>query len=243
MLENFVVPGQKIELQELSRMIMNPGQEAVESKKYDSKIYDVVSDDRIEVLMPMEQTKLILLPVDGEYELFFYTENGLYECVAKIIDRYKSNNVYLLVMELNTNLRKYQRREFYRYSCALDMDTRNLAEEEIRAVEKKKEYLVPGLPLKHSIITDISGGGLRFISDFKYDKNSFIYCRYKLFIHGGEKNYEIIGKILDVREPENRQGEYEHRVQYQNLDNGSREEIIQFIFEEERKNRRKEKGF
>lgn len=240
MLDKYIVPGQKIELQAVTRTKL--GGEEKPNRTYTTKVYDIVSEDRLEVMMPMEQSKLILLPIDAEYEMFFYTENGLYECVARILDRYKSNNVYLLVMELTTNLRKYQRREYYRFSCALEMDTRNLAEQEIDAVEKKKVYLVPGLPLKHSIVVDISGGGLRFISNYKYDKDSLIYCRYQLLVRGGEKTYEIIGKILDVRPLERRPGEYEHRVQYQNLDNDTREEIIQFIFEEERKNLRREKG-
>ncbi len=243
MLENFILPGQRVELRAVKRIKSSEQGQTEESKTYTTKVYDIVSEDRMELFMPMEQTKLILLPVEAEYELFFYTENGLYECVARIIDRYKSNNVYLVAVELETNLRKYQRREYYRYSCALEMDTRDLVEQEIKAVEKHKDYFVPGLPLKHSVIVDISGGGLRFISSYKYEKDSLIYCRYQLFVHGGEKTYEIVCKLLDVKEIEHRPGEYEHRVVYQNLSNQEREEIIQFIFEEERKSRKREKGF
>lgn len=95
------------------------------------------------------------------------------------MDRYKSNNVYVLVMELTSNLRKYQRREYYRFSCALDMCARNLEEEEIEALEKNSPYeLQPGLPLKHSIIVDISGGGLRFMSTQRYEPGSLILCSY-----------------------------------------------------------------
>lgn len=242
MIEKYIVPGQKLDLRAVKRAMRSD--DGKQERTYTTKIFDVVSDDRIEILMPIEQTKLILLPVDGEYELFFYTDSGLYECIGRIIDRYKSNNVYILLVELETNLRKYQRREYYRYSCALDMDARNLFEEEVEKAERDKEYkLVPGLPLKRSIIVDISGGGLRFVSDYKYEKDSYIYCKYHLFVKGSPKDYEIVGKILDVKELESRPGEYEHRVQYMNLDVDAREEIIQFIFEEERKNRRKNNGF
>ena len=240
MIEKYVVPGQKLDMKAVRRSMANVnGTE----RTYASKVYDIISEDRMEVLMPIEQTKLILLPVDAEYELFFYTDNGLYECVGRIVDRYKSNNVYILLIELETNLRKYQRREYYRYSCALDMDARTLFEEEIEAAEKHKNYLVPGLPLKRSVIVDISGGGLRFVSDYKYEKDSLIFCRYHLERKTESKDYEIVCKILDVKEVESRPGEFEHRVQYMNLDNEDREEIIQFIFEEERRNRRREKGF
>lgn len=228
----------KLELQIVSRE--NGVGDNVEKKIYESKVYDVISDDRLEITMPMEKTKLILLPVDSEYDVYFYAESGLLQCFCRIIDRYKSNNVYILVLELNSNLRKYQRREFYRFSCALEMDTRPLQEEEIAAVDRNKNFLVPGLPLKRSIIVDISGGGLRFVSNQKYEVGSMIYCSYTLYIGKEKKEYHIVGRVLRNRELENRPGDYEHRVQYVNLDTIEREEIIKFIFDEERKNRKRE---
>ena len=51
-----------------------------------------------------------------------------------------------------------------------------------------------------------------------------------------------MGKILSVKELENKKGTYEHRVQYVNLDVVDREEIIKYIFEEERKSRWREKS-
>ena len=239
MLKDYIQLGQRVELQLVSRVKLQD--EEKKNKVYTSKVYDILSDERMEILMPFEQSKLVLLPVDAEYEMFFYAEHSLYECVARIIDRYKSNNMYILVMELTTNLRKYQRREYYRFSCALDMNTRVLAEEEIEAAEKHEKYLVPGLPLKRSIIVDISGGGLRFVSDFEYEKDSLVYCNYKLWQKDGNKSYEILGKVLDVKPLEKKRGSFEHRVQYVNIDKTTREEIIHYIFEEERKNRNKKK--
>ncbi len=239
MLNDYIKIGQRIELQAVKRVKMQDDSQS--EKVYSSKIYDIISDERLEILMPIENTKLILLPVDAEYEMFFYSEKGLYECVAKIIDRYKSNNVYILVMELTTNLRRYQRREYYRFSCALDVNTRVLADEEIKAAELHQKYLVPGLPLKRSIIVDISGGGIRFISNFEYEKGSLIYCNYRLWQKTGEKPYEIVGKVLDVKPLEKRPGSFEHRVQYLDIDKEMREEIIRYIFEEERKNQKNKK--
>ncbi|MCR5799440.1 MAG: flagellar brake protein [Lachnospiraceae bacterium] len=241
MLDSILKPGQKVELKAVRRSRNTEGEQ--KTKVYSSKIFDVVNDDTIELMMPMEQTKLILLPVDAEYEAFFYTENGLYECTVRITDRYKSNNIYLLLVELETNLQKYQRRDFYRYNCALDIEVRGLTKEEVDAFEAGTTYqLPPGLPLIKGVIVDISGGGLRFVINQEFEKESLVYCKYELLIHGGVKNYDLICRVLSVREVASRKGEYEHRVQFINLDNDEREEIIQYIFEEERKNRRKERG-
>uniref|UniRef100_UPI0040575806 flagellar brake protein n=1 Tax=Acetatifactor sp. TaxID=1872090 RepID=UPI0040575806 len=240
MLSKFVAVGDKIELQSVDKS-WDAKQENGQ-KVYNTVVHDILSEDTMEIVMPMEQTKLILLPVDSEYNLIIYGATGLYQCFARVIDRYKSNNVYILVVELTSNLRKYQRREYYRFSCALDMCSRNLEEDEIQALEKKKEDAVQhNLPLKRSIIVDISGGGLRFVSECMYEPESLIYCSYHLLTGGKRQKYEVIGKVLAVRELENRPGTYEHRVQYYNLDNDTREKIIKFIFEEERKERKKER--
>lgn len=242
MLSRFVEEGSKVELRALERELGEKGAENT-TKTYQSRVLQILSEDTLEISMPMEQTKLILLPVESEYDMVFFEENSLYQCFARIVDRYKSNNVYVLVMELTSNLRKYQRREYYRFSCALDMCARNLEEEEIEALEKNSPYeLQPGLPLKHSVIVDISGGGLRFMSTQRYEQGSLILCSYHLLTKDGErKKYDVVGKVLAVRELENRRGTFEHRVQYYNLDVNTREEIIRFIFEEERKSRKKER--
>lgn len=240
MLSRFVAIGDKIELQSVERRLDEPSNK--EQKVYGSMIHDILSEDTMEIVMPMEQTRLILLPVDSEYDLVIYGATGPYQCFARVIDRYKSNNVYILVVELTSNLRKYQRREYYRFSCALEMCARNLEEAEIQALEQKAPYeLQPGLPLKRSVIVDISGGGLRFVSDQRYEPDSLLYCSYNLLVGNQVKKYEVIGKVLAARELDNKPGTFEHRVQYYNLDADVREEIIKFIFEEERKERKKER--
>ncbi len=239
MLTKYVMPGEKIELQTVERSILGA---ASDKKAYTSRVYDVISDEQIEILMPMEKTKLILLPVDGEYDVCFYTRHGLYQCYVRIVDRYKSDNNFILLCEPTTNLRKHQRREYYRFSCMLNMNSRELVEEELEAVEKNEHYFQPGLPLRKSVIVDISGGGIRFVSDYRYEKDTIIYLTYKLQINGKEKEYEIAGKILAAKAIENRVGEFEHRLQYLNMDSSDREEIIRYIFEEERKNRQRKNG-
>jgi len=240
MLSKFIAAGDKIELQAVDKGRGSVGE--ISQKIYYSKVHDILSEDSLEIVMPMEQTKLILLPVDSEYDMVFYGASGLYQCFARIIDRYKSNNVYILVVELTSNLRRYQRREYYRFSCALEMCARNLVEEEVQAIENKVPYtLQPGLPLKRSVIVDISGGGLRFMSNQRYEPESLLYCSYHLIVGGERKRYEIIGKVLSVKELQNKPGTFEHRVQYYNVDVETREAIIRYIFEEERRSRKRDR--
>ena len=124
MLSEYVVPGNKIEMQAVDRTKYIDDTE--KKKVYQTRVCDILTEDRLEIYMPMEKSKLILLPVNAEYDLYFYTQAGLYQCFANVIDRYKSDNQFILLMELTSNLRKFQRREYYRLSCALEMSSRPL---------------------------------------------------------------------------------------------------------------------
>lgn len=243
LISKYVVPGCRVDLQAIDRSIEYQGKtDAVEHKSYQSQVIDVLSDDRVEISMPMEKSKLILLPMDGEYDLYFYSDSGLYQCYARVVDRYKNNNLYVLVLDMISNLRKHQRREYYRFSCALEMNSRQLQEEELALAENKEGVLIPQLPLKSSVVVDISGGGLRFVANYAYEPQSLILCKYNLLVGGTNKEYNLVGKVLNVRELENRNGVFEHRVQYVNVDETEREEIIKYIFDEERRTLKNQKG-
>lgn len=233
LLSKYIAPGGEVELQAIERGF---GQEAGAEKVkkiHRSQVLKVLTEDRLEIAMPIEEGKLILLPVDGEYDMFFYGENVVYQCNARVVDRYRHSGQYVLVMDLISNLRNYQRREYYRFSCALEMDSRQLGEEEIALASQ--EELLPSLPLKSSVIVDISGGGLRFVAYYAYEVNSLILCKYRLRVEGKEKEYRLVGKVLAVNELAHRPGVYDHRVQYVDVDPQDREEIIQYIFDEARK--------
>lgn len=238
LLTKYVMLGNKVEIRKKKKG-RTDGEEP-EVVIYYSQVCDILSEDRVDITMPMEKTKIVLLPVGVEYELYFYTPNGVYQCRAKVADRVKKNNVFMLAMELTSELRKDQRREFYRFSCALKMDSRALGEEEIELMEREGTLEeAGGESLKQSVIVDISAGGLRFMSSYRYEEESIILCKYQLDTEKGVKEYEILGKVLSVQESQTRRGVFEHRVQYVDIDDTAREEIIKFIFETERKNRKK----
>lgn len=234
LLTDLVRPGEKIEIQAVERAILGS---ASNKKVYASKIYDIIDDEQLEILMPMEGSKLILLPVDGQYQFCFYTKNGLYQCFVRIADRYKSNNVYILLAEVTSDLEKFQRREYYRYATVLPLKVRSLMDEEIKAVENKNFHMQQGLMMKKCTIRDISGGGLRFAAPAGFSVGDQVALTFSLSSHGKEKVYELAGEVLSSKENENTKGEFEHRLKFTSILNGEREAIIRYIFEEERKKR------
>ncbi len=115
MLQDFINPGDKVEMQASGNTWMEEGGED-RDKTYVSKITDITSEDHIEVLMPLDKGKVQLLPVNGEFTMAFFNNRGQYQCLGRIVDRYRTNNMYLLSVDLISSLQKLQRRQYYRFN-------------------------------------------------------------------------------------------------------------------------------
>ena len=239
MISKYVNVGDRIDIESVSRSGL-PG--TTEKKTYRSQVFDIESEDRIKVAMPMEQGRVVLLPVDVEYNLCFYTPSGLYQCLGRVAERYKSDKLFVLVMELTTDIRKYQRREYYRLNCVLDMKSTMINQKDVSEFSEKVHFIDTDLTFDNGTMVDISGGGARFISRVKYPKDSNILFTFDLFVNDALTSYKLLGKVLLSQEIQNKPGEYEHRIMFVNIMNDDRESIIKYIFEEERKIRRREKG-
>lgn len=240
MISKYLKPGDRLEIETITKGVSNGNDET--KKTYRSEIYEIMSEDQIQIAMPMEQMKVILLPVDGEFSLCFYTNSGLYQCIGRVAERYKSNNLFVLVMELVTGLQRYQRREYYRLNCVLDMKSKMIDEKELENSHEQLIFMDTDLTFDNGVMVDISGGGARFISKVEYPNGSLIRFNFSLFVNGALNEYKLIGKVLKSRELENKPHNYEHRVMFVNIMNDDRESIIRYIFEEERKIRHRERG-
>ncbi|MDE7030806.1 MAG: flagellar brake protein [Lachnospiraceae bacterium] len=239
MIEKFISPGDKLELKSIVSVVLPDGTEGV--KTYRTSVYDILDDGRLELVMPMEQTKLVLLPIGGEYDVCFYAHKGMYRADVRIADRRKVNGIYVLVVELVSNLHKFQRREYYRFNCVIDMTARAMTRQECDAfVQGHMTVLEENMA--RGVIVDISGGGTRFVSRHKFEEGSTILMRFCLPTAENERAFLLAAKVVFSGEIENRANEYEVRVKFEYIDTATREQIIKFIFDEERKNRKNGKG-
>jgi c-di-GMP-binding flagellar brake protein YcgR len=66
--------------------------------------------------------------------------------------------------------------------------------------------------------------------------------KFALTLAKGMVLFELLGKVVFSIENEKRSKTYEHRVEFINMTEEDREQIVRYIFDEERKRRRKEKG-
>lgn len=233
-IEEIVSLGDRIDLIEINDEI-----EAEEDKKfYITKVYDVNEDGQLEILMPMEKLKTILLSQGAEFQLYVYAKKGIYTCDVVVAERYKTDTVVVAVLDQLTELVKQQRREYYRYGCIIGMNSKELTEEEAVIYMEKKDTRLLAEPTDKSVIVDISGGGIRFVSPAHYTQGNLIYCRYILNVHEEHKMYNVVIRLLASYPVVNNSKNTEYRGQFMYLGSAEREDIIKYIFEEERRMRR-----
>lgn len=236
MIEKFISPGDKIEMKSTVEVVLPDGTKGI--RLYKTSIYDVLDDGRLEIVMPMEQSKLVLLPVGGEYDVCFFSHGGMYRADVRIVDRQKVNGTYIIVAEMTTNLHKYQRREYYRFNCIIEMNAREMSTKEIEAYSQEEYDLIEEKGMARGVIVDISGGGLRFVSREQFTSDSTILLNFTLPVGVIKKTFLLAAKVIFSKPIENRQDEYENRVKYVYMNSITREEIIKYIFDEERKHRK-----
>lgn len=234
-LSKYVNPGDRVDIC-LAR------QKGDENPQYRTRVFDVVSDDEIKLNMPMEGSRLVLLTTGREYEMCFFTSSGLFQCNGIVRDRYKSNNVFVVTLELTTGLRKFQRREYYRLNCILEMKCTELDENQEKQFNENVEFLDADVVMENGIIVDISGGGIRYISGRRFPKDTKVFFRFNLMVGARPVEFKVVGTILESELIPNRAGAYQNRVMFLKMGAEERECIIRYIFEEERKIRRKESG-
>ena len=236
MIEKYLSPGDKVEIRFAQRMAITEENTEPKYDIYLSKISQMLDEDQIEILMPIVQSRMVLLPRNVIGSLVVYTSNGLYQCDVKVGERYKKDNIYLQVLELVSGIKKYQRREFYRYNCTIPVFSRVLTEEELKSmVWDETQKGIEGSTL------DIGGGGIRYMVSEQMTSGEHVICFLKLEIKNSIKEIQALGKILSVR-PVKDSNLFEVRVQFEKISNAAREQIIQYIFEDERKRRKKNSG-
>lgn len=197
----------------------------MDENMYYSKIMEI-QDDHLIIQAPIEAGRVIPLVIDQTYYTLVYSEKGLFRGDGQVVGREKKDRLYLIMIRLLTPMKKYQRRQFYRMYCSLGF----------KYQDEQEDLWQPGL------ILDISGGGIRFTSEEELDPSSPVHCRLNLAVNDQIEQLTLTGNLLQSTAIEPEQTVYQNRVKFDDIREEDREVIIKFIFEEERKRRKRESG-
>lgn len=246
-MSDLMQPGDRIDIQLVYQVERRQNGEDIEVKTYKSKICDWLSDTNMEILMPTEGGKIVLFQSGLRCEMIVYTKRGMYKVNVKTKERYKQNNLYMLVMEIVETPVKFQRREFFRISYIAEMKfyrvTPEIAElqtteELFRAIHDPEAQIETG----KGTIQDISGGGVRFVTAQKEKIGSYLVVELHLSSDNFNENFYLLSKVVSSESMLESAEQYSNRVKFIYKDLKDRESIVRFVFEEERRIRKKVNG-
>uniref|UniRef100_UPI004056525A flagellar brake protein n=1 Tax=Agathobacter sp. TaxID=2021311 RepID=UPI004056525A len=211
-------------------------------KIYKSSIFGYVSPTEMEITMPTDEGKMVLFQNGTACEFLFYTGNGLYTCETVVTNRYKKEGFYLLLVRITSVPKKFQRREHFRVSYLHDFLYFKISKE-VAEMEKtsdlvnevsKTDYI---LERYVGTLKDISGGGIRFITDNELEIDSYILSVIRL---GETQTYYLATRIIACEPAPQVRNKFIVRARFEYKNNDDQEAIIRFAFEEDRRIRKKE---
>ena len=215
-----------------------------------SNVQQRVSDSCIQILMPIYNGKL--LPLERDLRLVVvYTikEVGRFEFEAIITARSVENNIHLLTLEQVTDVKKSQRRNYYRVpffdTVKLSRLNKQLPEDVVEKLIKdfeaqnekykhNKDIIVVDPPdIYHSSkieCRDISGGGLRGFAQEPLELFELV----KGEVHLEDFYVEFVGEVIRVSASFDSVFPYEIGVRFTEMDENSRTKLIGYIFKKQR---------
>lgn len=253
MANRFIKLGDKVDLYKSENKL----KENEQLKVYKSQIIDIMNDDVAKISMPFEGTKLIPLAIGEKFIVCIYTNKGLFNCIGQIKDRYRQENLFVLEIKFLSKLEKYQRREYFRLDCIIEIQYLLINDEDLKIITKVENDIFDSNEDKLQLIeayqeinknwskgtiTDISGGGAKIIMNSYHEKNSKMMIKIPLRSGEDEKTYQLKAHVISSIKLRDKVGFYETRINFFDIKKEDREAIVRFVFEEERRIRRKEKG-
>ncbi len=194
---------------------------------YTSQVLDFDEVRTVKIAMPISEGKIVPLEIGDDYDLVFYTKAGLYQCTARVLKRYTEERMHVMDLAIQTELVKYQRRQYYRLDCMMTFRYKFPEEEE-------------GSCWKEGMITDISGGGIHFQCREEIEKDSHLEVKIPLSFPGEIVPIQFQTNVIECKRMEMNHTSFEIRGEFVEVSNIEREKLIQFIFEEQKRRMRKE---
>lgn len=240
-----LTPGRPVEISIIKNNTKNEKKD--ENNIFISSLFDITSRGDVVIHMPSKQGKYVLLPLNIRYFVVIYTNVGIYQFEGTLTKQGKLENFPVLVIRPETSLQKVQRREFYRFNCHIPVKVYSIEDDvallpnmeliEMKVLSKMtlEEECVEGA------IVDISGGGARFRSKMDLLTDEYIYMSFVLETPDNKRNFKCLARKV-VSEHLEDLNIFEHRVEFVFKDSEDRETIIKYIFDEDRRIRKKDLG-
>lgn len=187
--------------------------------KMKSDVVKVISDNIVAISTPIYKGTIFPVSIGRNITIVFNKSNkGRFYFIGEVLDRKKKGNLTVLLVRKHSDIRHFQRRDFYRLSIVINIS--------IEIIENG--VTVRTVP---AISKDISGGGLRLITKEKIEKHTTVKCN----IHFDDEAIEAFGKIVRCDPMPDSMLKYDVGICFTSIDEKNRAKVISFVFESQRK--------
>ncbi len=236
-------PGAKVDMRPVQLVSRNGRVD--DNEHYVSGIHDIEEDGTLLLDMPMRAGKVVLIPMGLRYELVFTMDRLLLKAEGEMTKRIRKGGFSLVCAKLVTPLEKFQRREYYRLNVTVPLSFLTLDDRagEAATMAEVRQIIesADGIKMGEGTIVNISGGGMRFITDYEFEDVQYLFLRFAIDVAGESRMVALIGQLVGSGMTEDRQHKA-YRVKVLFKDSRLQEVLIRYIFEEERRIRRKVMG-
>lgn len=205
-------------------------------------VYDVIDDEKIIISHPLHQGGLYPMSRNSEYYFRFFLENmGMFLFKGTVYGRMTYDNLPSVVVNLASEIKKIQRRKFFRvnfHSEGYFTFRVELSEEE---VEKKRQEMQKKFKnIKDIVVEDIieekvkfqaldlSGGGMKVLTGVEFQMAENLQGAFK--IASAWVNFK--GEV--VRSEKKDAKTFEISIKFLDLDANTQSKIVSYVFEAER---------
>ena len=144
----------------------------IEEKAYKALIIDI-QDDLLRINLPVNDGEYLMLSTNEKIEINSYSDDGgCFNFSARVISRGKENNIIYYKISKPFDIKKIQRRNFFRVEL-----TDIIEYKKITMVEEEKNL---NIPYKKGIMVDLSAGGLKLKTKDNIKKEDILLINVKL---------------------------------------------------------------
>jgi c-di-GMP-binding flagellar brake protein YcgR len=191
-----------------------------------SQVMDIIDDNNIVCAQPISAGHLVRLPLGSAYSFLVFNSNGMIRYKVNVLKLYKDGALNLMDVKIESQGEREQRREHFRLSRNLPI--------KFSVIEEDEDGVSAGSDMHEmsdGITKDISGGGIRLVSNQKLKNDVKLRC--VLLIEN--ETFIAIAKLLYTVNLQNTIYEYQYRVKFISVLPEEQERLIKYIFKEQRK--------
>ncbi len=189
---------------------------AFEDERVFKTLLEDSGDNTILVHCPIMNGRVVLSQVGERVKVSFSEieealgKYDIYTYKGKIVERKTVDNIAMIRIEQLSEIEKVQRRDYFRLNYVKSMQV--VKDDMIKSVEVTSK--------------DVSIGGMRFISEEKFEPNEIIVCHVKF----EEKEVvSVRGRVIDSERTDLNRLEYQTRVKFDEVPSDKKSIMIRYI--------------